>query len=200
MVSPTNLARTFGVNVRRECKRQGLSVHELGRECAMDGAAISRVENAERDLRLSTVERVAGEQQDGAGGDRPAQRATATRRSKRRPSRSDAQDITAFRLPAGGLAHQTLLVGQTPTKPLEPCLTSRGSLVRLSIATNIGAMADMQAGVEARIEADPHESDGAPGSQGSLGALAGVWRGRVWIADDFDELPDDVAESFGISS
>jgi prevent-host-death family protein len=26
----------------------------------------------------------------------------------------------------------------------------------------------------------------------------GLWRGRVHIADDFDELPDDIAEPFGI--
>jgi antitoxin (DNA-binding transcriptional repressor) of toxin-antitoxin stability system len=24
----------------------------------------------------------------------------------------------------------------------------------------------------------------------------GAWRGRVWVADDFDELPDDVAAAF----
>ena len=29
-------------------------------------------------------------------------------------------------------------------------------------------------------------------------SLAGSWRGRVKIADDFDELPDDLAESFGM--
>jgi prevent-host-death family protein len=28
-------------------------------------------------------------------------------------------------------------------------------------------------------------------------ALRGVWRGRVHIADDFDELPDDIADAFG---
>ncbi len=31
----------------------------------------------------------------------------------------------------------------------------------------------------------------------SLAAVRGAWRGRVRIADDFDELPDDIAESFG---
>lgn len=25
----------------------------------------------------------------------------------------------------------------------------------------------------------------------------GGWEGRVWVADDFDELPDDIAEAFG---
>ena len=31
----------------------------------------------------------------------------------------------------------------------------------------------------------------------SLEAVRGIWRGRVHIADDFDDLPDDIAESFG---
>lgn len=29
-------------------------------------------------------------------------------------------------------------------------------------------------------------------------ALRGTWRGQIRIADDFDELPDDVAEAFGM--
>ena len=32
---------------------------------------------------------------------------------------------------------------------------------------------------------------------GSFADLRGVWRGQVEIADDFDELPDDIAEAFG---
>jgi prevent-host-death family protein len=35
---------------------------------------------------------------------------------------------------------------------------------------------------------------------GGFAALAGVWEGRVRIADDFDELPDDLAESLGMRS
>ena len=31
----------------------------------------------------------------------------------------------------------------------------------------------------------------------SFAALRGSWRGQVHIADDFDELPDDIAEAFG---
>ncbi|MBS1863981.1 MAG: type II toxin-antitoxin system prevent-host-death family antitoxin [Actinobacteria bacterium] len=31
-------------------------------------------------------------------------------------------------------------------------------------------------------------------------ALAGAWQGRVKFADDFDELPPDLAESLGIES
>lgn len=33
--------------------------------------------------------------------------------------------------------------------------------------------------------------------QRSLAAVRGVWRGRVRIADDFDELPADVAATMG---
>lgn len=29
-------------------------------------------------------------------------------------------------------------------------------------------------------------------------SLAGVWRGRVRIAEDFDELPDELAEALGM--
>jgi prevent-host-death family protein len=29
-------------------------------------------------------------------------------------------------------------------------------------------------------------------------SMGGAWRGRVRIADDFDELPDDLADSLGI--
>lgn len=31
----------------------------------------------------------------------------------------------------------------------------------------------------------------------SLASVRGAWRGRVRLADDFDELPDDVADAFG---
>ena len=31
----------------------------------------------------------------------------------------------------------------------------------------------------------------------SLAAVRGAWRGRVTIADDFDELPEDIADAFG---
>ena len=32
----------------------------------------------------------------------------------------------------------------------------------------------------------------------SRAAVYGLWRGRVHMADDFDELPDDIAEAFGV--
>jgi DNA-binding transcriptional regulator YiaG len=35
-------------------------------------------------------------------------------------------------------------------------------------------------------------------SPDGFASLAGPWRGRVKIADDFDELPDDLAESLGM--
>jgi prevent-host-death family protein len=31
----------------------------------------------------------------------------------------------------------------------------------------------------------------------ALASVRGSWRGRVRIADDFDELPDDIADAFG---
>jgi prevent-host-death family protein len=31
----------------------------------------------------------------------------------------------------------------------------------------------------------------------SMAAIHGIWRDRVRITDDFDELPDDIAEAFG---
>ncbi len=32
----------------------------------------------------------------------------------------------------------------------------------------------------------------------TFASLRGIWRGQVHIADDFDELPDDIAEAFGM--
>jgi len=31
-----------------------------------------------------------------------------------------------------------------------------------------------------------------------MSEIRGIWRGQVHIADDFDELPDDMAEAFGM--
>jgi prevent-host-death family protein len=31
----------------------------------------------------------------------------------------------------------------------------------------------------------------------SLESVRGAWRGRVRIAEDFDELPEDIADAFG---
>ena len=35
---------------------------------------------------------------------------------------------------------------------------------------------------------------------GGFASLAGAWRGRMRMAKDFDELPDDLAESLGMRS
>lgn len=34
-------------------------------------------------------------------------------------------------------------------------------------------------------------------STASLTSVRGVWRDQVHMAEDFDELPDDIAEAFG---
>ncbi len=34
-------------------------------------------------------------------------------------------------------------------------------------------------------------------STASLASVRGAWRGQVHMADDFDDLPDDIAEAFG---
>jgi prevent-host-death family protein len=33
--------------------------------------------------------------------------------------------------------------------------------------------------------------------KGSFASVRGAWRGRVRIAEDFDELPDDIADALG---
>jgi prevent-host-death family protein len=37
----------------------------------------------------------------------------------------------------------------------------------------------------------PYDADTSPRKLGS-----GNWKGRIWIADDFDDLPEDVLASF----
>ena len=32
----------------------------------------------------------------------------------------------------------------------------------------------------------------------NMAAIYGIWKGQVWMADDFDELPEDMAEAFGM--
>ena len=31
----------------------------------------------------------------------------------------------------------------------------------------------------------------------SFASIRGIWKGQVELADDFDELPDDIADAFG---
>lgn len=35
--------------------------------------------------------------------------------------------------------------------------------------------------------------------RGGFASLQGVWEGKARIADDFDELPDDLARAFGMT-
>jgi prevent-host-death family protein len=35
-------------------------------------------------------------------------------------------------------------------------------------------------------------------STGSLASVRGTWRGQVQLSEDFDELPDDIAQAFGV--
>ena len=35
------------------------------------------------------------------------------------------------------------------------------------------------------------------GTTSSLAAVRGVWRGRVRIGEDFNDLPEDIADAFG---
>lgn len=35
-----------------------------------------------------------------------------------------------------------------------------------------------------------------PASASSEPRTPGYWRGQIWMADDFDELPDDIAAAF----
>jgi prevent-host-death family protein len=34
-------------------------------------------------------------------------------------------------------------------------------------------------------------------AEATLASVRGAWRGRVHIAEDFDELPDDIADALG---
>lgn len=44
------------------------------------------------------------------------------------------------------------------------------------------------------------DAEGASKPGSGFPSMAGAWRGRVKIAEDFDELPDDVAGSLGMRS
>lgn len=54
--------------------------------------------------------------------------------------------------------------------------------------------AQLPEGAAVRIELLPAESSSASRREG------GAWRGRVTIGPDFDELPDDMAEAFGMKT
>ncbi len=37
-----------------------------------------------------------------------------------------------------------------------------------------------------------------PADRPSFSSVRGILKGRIWMADDFDELPDDMAEALGM--
>jgi prevent-host-death family protein len=37
-----------------------------------------------------------------------------------------------------------------------------------------------------------------PEEKRTFDSVRGALKGQIWIADDFDELPDDIAEAFGM--
>jgi hypothetical protein len=37
-----------------------------------------------------------------------------------------------------------------------------------------------------------------PEEKRTFDSVRGALKGRIWVADDFDELPDDIAEAFGM--
>jgi hypothetical protein len=43
-----------------------------------------------------------------------------------------------------------------------------------------------------------HEDDQTQRRPRSLASVHGAWRGRVRIAEDFNELPEDIAVAFGV--
>jgi hypothetical protein len=59
--------------------------------------------------------------------------------------------------------------------PDDPSALPEGATVQIELLTVAGAL-------------EPQRRQG------------GIWRGRVWLADDFDELPADVAEAFGATT
>jgi hypothetical protein len=49
-------------------------------------------------------------------------------------------------------------------------------------------------GMEVRVEALPTRDPAMKPKR-----VGGQWKGKVWIADDFEELPDDLREAFGMN-
>ena len=62
-------------------------------------------------------------------------------------------------------------------------------------AVKAGRFADEDAALARALELLRDDEQAAAPKQKRQG---GQWKGRVTIAPDFDDLPDDIAESFGI--
>jgi hypothetical protein len=54
--------------------------------------------------------------------------------------------------------------------------------------------AQLPEGTEVRVEAVA-----ASTSEKRPPRVGGQWKGKVWIADDFDDLPEDLREAFGMN-
>ncbi len=54
--------------------------------------------------------------------------------------------------------------------------------------------AQLPDGTEVRVEAVPPSS-----TEPKPCRVGGQWRGKVWIAEDFDEMPEDLREAFGMN-
>ncbi len=52
-------------------------------------------------------------------------------------------------------------------------------------------------GVQVQIEVVPNVDSPTPIKKPRR--QGGMWKGKIWIADDFDVLPDDIADAFGMS-
>jgi len=51
---------------------------------------------------------------------------------------------------------------------------------------------------EANAKASERDTGYRPEERGQgFASLAGIWRGQVQIADEFDELPEDLADALG---
>ena len=53
---------------------------------------------------------------------------------------------------------------------------------------------ELPEGATVRIELLPNANTG----KSNAPRVGGIWNGQVQIAEDFDQLPDDLAETFGI--
>ncbi len=58
----------------------------------------------------------------------------------------------------------------------------------------LDAPAQLPDGTEVRVETVP-----PPPTEPKPRRVGGQLRGKIWMADDFDEVPDDLREAFGMN-
>lgn len=56
--------------------------------------------------------------------------------------------------------------------------------------------AQLPDGTEVRVET---VQEPAPSTEAKSKRVGGQWRGKVWMADDFDEMPADLRDAFGMN-